>query len=261
MTTFQFFVSAWTWNPVLLFLCAAAGAAYLAAFGWRGRIGYFLGAVAVVLLALVSPINALAGGYLFSAHMVQHILLLLIAPALMLLSLPRTFRVTGRWRAFLHPVFGWFGGVGAMWLWHAPALCNAAVSSRPIYALQSGSLLVLGSLFWWQVLAPRDQDRLMPLAGVGYLFTACTACSVLGIILTFSPVTVCAIYQQPIDRLGILSTIRNHWGMNHENDQQIGGLLMWVPMCLIYLSAIFAQLVRWFSPPLSVVTNSIPEKA
>ncbi len=52
-----------------------------------------------------------------------------------------------------------------MWLWHAPALCNAAVSSRPIYALQSVSLLGLGSLFWWQVLAPREQDRLNPLAG------------------------------------------------------------------------------------------------
>jgi putative membrane protein len=249
MTTAQFLLSAWAWNPVVLVLCVAAVLVYAALFGWRNRIGYLLAAIAVVLVAMISPINALADGYLFSAHMVQHILLLLIAPAFLLLSLPRSLPRPTRGGFFFHPLFGWLAGVGAMWLWHAPALCNAAVSSRPIYALQSVSLLSLGSLFWWQVVAPREQDRLKPLAGVGYLFTACTACSVLGIILTFSPVTICAIYMQPVDRLGMLSTIRNDWGMTHEQDQQIGGLLMWVPMCLIYLTAIFAQLVRWFSPP------------
>lgn len=261
MTTAQLLIFSWSWNPVVLLLCAAALAAYLFAFGWQRRIGYFCGALAVVLLALISPINALADGCLFSAHMVQHILLLLIAPAFLLLSLPPGCRLTGKARVLAHPVAGWLAGVGAMWLWHAPALCNAAVSSRPIYALQSVSLLGLGSLFWWQVLAPREQDRLNPLAGVGYLFTACTACSVLGIILTFSPVTVCAIYLQPADRLGILSTIRNGWGMTHDVDQQIGGLLMWVPMCLIYLSAIFAQLVRWFAQPAPVLTTPFSRNA
>ena len=101
------------------------------------------------------------------------------------------------------------------------ALCNAAVSSRPIYALQSLSLLVLGSLFWWQLLAPRAQDRLAPLSGVLYLFTACTACSVLGIILTFSPVRVCAIYMQPVDRLGLLGLVRDGWGVTPEKDAPV----------------------------------------
>lgn len=261
MTTSEFLLTAWTWNPTVLLLCAAAGGAYLTAFGWRNRAGYFFAAVGVVLLALISPIHALADGYLFSAHMVQHILLLLIAPALLLMSLPRTFRIPAKARAFSNPVLGWLAGVGAMWLWHAPALCNAAVASRPIYVLQSISLLVLGTLFWWQVLAPREKDRLKPLTGVGYLFTACTACSVLGIILTFSPVTVCDIYMQPVDQLSILSTIRTDWGMTHSMDQQVGGLLMWVPMCLIYLAAIFAQLVRWYSQPATAFTTPMPENA
>jgi cytochrome c oxidase assembly factor CtaG len=134
-----------------------------------------------------------------------------------------------------------------MWLWHAPALCNAAVSSRPVYATQTISLLLLGGVFWWQVIAPREEDRLSPPAAVVYLFTACTACSALGIILTFSPVTVCPIYMHVQDSLGLLNTIRNNWGMTPEKDQQIGGLLMWVPMCAIYLFAILAQLARWFS--------------
>ncbi len=83
---------------------------------------------------------------------------------------------------------GWLAGVGAMWFWHAPALCNAAVASRPVHALQTVSLLVLGAVFWRQILAPREAERLSPPGAVLYLFSACVACSVLGIIITFSPV-------------------------------------------------------------------------
>ena len=139
-----------------------------------------------------------------------------------------------------------------MWFWHAPAMCNAAVTSRAIHALQIISLLALGSLFWRQILAPREQERLSPPSAVLYLFSACVTCSVLGIIITFSPVAVCSIYTMPpSDRLGMLPTIRSGWGFSPERDQQIGGLLMWVPMCLIYLSAIFAQIARWFAQPTS----------
>jgi cytochrome c oxidase assembly factor CtaG len=195
----------------------------------------------------VSPLNALADGYLFSAHMVQHILLVLIVPALVLLSLPRSLSLPRPFRRFTHPLIGWIAGVGAMWLWHAPALCNAATTLKTVSVIQTTSLLLMGSVFWWQVLAPRDADRLSPLAGIAYLFTACTACSVLGIILTFAPVSICPAYQQPVDRLGILNLIRGQWGLTSDRDQQIGGLMMWVPMCLIYVTAILAQLVRWQS--------------
>jgi cytochrome c oxidase assembly factor CtaG len=83
-------------------------------------------------------------------------------------------------------------------------------------------------------------------------------CSVLGIIITFSPVTVCSIYtMQPSDPLGMLRTIRSDWGITPDRDQQIGGLLMWVPMCLIYLSAIFAQIGRWFAEAAGPTTRSI----
>lgn len=104
------------------------------------------------------------------------------------------------------------------------------------------------------------EQRLSPLAGIGYLFTACTACNALGIILTFSPVTVCSVYMHPADPLGMLATIRGDWGISHEKDQQIDGLLMWVPMCLIYLSAIFGQLARWFAAP-AAFAHPNPENA
>lgn len=247
MNTTQFLFAAWSWNPVVLMAAGAGLAIYLFAFRAGWRIGWFLLALVIFLVALVSPINALAGGYLFSAHMLQHILLLLIVPGLLLLGLPRSLSLAWRPRILTYPLTGWIAGVGSMWFWHWPALCNAAVTSRSVYALQTVSLLMLGTLFWSQVIAPRVEERLSPPGAVLYLFSACVTCSALGIILTFSPVTVCSIYAMPMaDRLGIWEMIRTGWGLTSERDQQIGGLLMWVPMCFIYLCAIFAQIARWF---------------
>ena len=253
MTTYQFFTTAWTWNSVVLAGTALGCVGYFVIFGQRGRPVYFVAALAIFLLSFISPVNALANGYLFSAHMVQHILLVLVVPALLLLSLPPSFSVRS---PLTHPLIGWIAGVGAMWLWHAPALCNAAATSRIVSAIQTTSLLLMGSVFWWQVLAPREEQRLSPPAGIVYLFTACTACSVLGIILTFAPVSICPVYQHPVDRLGILSTIRGDWGLTSDRDQQIGGLLMWVPMCAIYAAAILAQMARWHSSPQPEQSNA-----
>jgi len=246
MNSSQFLLRGWQWNPALLLLCGAAICGYFVIFGrrGRGRSSYFVTGLILFLLALLSPLAALANGYLFSAHMTQHILLVLVVPALLLLSLPRTASLPRSLQVFAQPLVGWGAGVGAMWLWHTPALCNAANSSRSVFAVETVTLIIMGGLFWWQVIAPREADRLPPLFGMGYLFTACVACSLLGIIITFAPVSVCPIFQHPVDQLGMLSTIRNDWGLTIERDQQIGGLLMWVPMCLIYATAILAQLGR-----------------
>jgi putative membrane protein len=252
MTTQQFLTSAWSWNPVMLVVSGVALAAYVWVFGINRRILYLLAGLSVFVLTLVSPLNALADGYLFSAHMLQHILLLLIVPALLLMSLPRSVSLGSRSSVLANPLVGWFAGVGAMWLWHARPLCNAAVSSRFVGALQIFSLLLLGAIFWRQILAPREEERISPPGAVVYLFSACVACSILGILITFSPVSVCPIYAQPVaDQFGILNLVQVNWGLSPDKDQQIGGLLMWVPMCLVYLSAIIAQLARWFAQPVA----------
>ena len=256
MTTQQLLTSGWTWDPAVLAISAAALAAYLAVFRLHARCWLFAAALGVFLFTMISPIRALADGYLFSAHMAQHILLLLVAPAFLLMSLPANFTLPGFLQKLAHPAAGWVSGVGAMWIWHAPALCNSAASSKPVFALQTVSLLALGGAFWWQILAPRESQRLAPLIAVLYLASSCVACSVLGIIFTFSPVTVCSIYAHPADRLGMLATIRDGWGITPEKDQQLGGLLMWVPMCLVYLGAIFGQLARWFSEPAPVAFHT-----
>jgi cytochrome c oxidase assembly factor CtaG len=260
MTTQQFLTSAWTWNATVLLLTVAATVTYVWAFGVSRRFLYLIAGLGVFALALLSPLNALADGYLFSAHMLQHILLLLIVPALLLMSLPHWVSLGSRSWLLANPFVGWTAGVGAMWLWHARLLCNAAVSSEFVRAMQICSLLLLGAIFWRQILAPGDGERLSPPGAVLYLFSACVACSILGILITFAPVSVCPIYAQPrADNSGIANLIQVNWGLTPEKDQQIGGLLMWVPMCFIYLTAIIAQLARWFAYP--VTRTALTDKA
>ena len=119
MTTQQFLTSAWTWNPAVFISSGVALAAYLWAVGLTRRVAFLIAGLGVFVLTLVSPLNALADGYLFSAHMLQHILLLLIVPALLLMSLPRCVSLGPRSWLLANPLVGWVAGVGAMWLWHA----------------------------------------------------------------------------------------------------------------------------------------------
>jgi len=256
MTSGQFFLSAWNLNPWVIAICAVTILTYGARhhFRFSRKIGWLLAGLAVFFLTLASPMDALADGYLFSAHMLQHLLLLLIVPPLILLSLPSGpipdgFH-TSRWKwvtwLVRRPLAPWFLGVGGMWIWHAPTLCNAAVSNVWIHRLQYVSLLVMGFAFWWPILCSCSGQRLSPLSGIVYLFSACLGCTVLGIIITFSPVEVCSIYLHPLDRLGLLPIIRDQWGLTPAKDQQLGGLLMWVPACLIYFCAIIGLLARWY---------------
>src|SRR6266576_2109532 len=126
MTTYQFFTTAWTWNSIVLILSAIASVGYFLAFRQRGRPLYFAAALFVLLLAFISPFSALANGYLFSAHMLQHILLVLIVPARLLLSLPQSFSLRPPLTYLSYPLIGWVAGVGSRWLWRAPTRCNAA---------------------------------------------------------------------------------------------------------------------------------------
>ena len=238
----------WSANPWVLGGCSVFTLLFARAFGTRARWRWLIAALAVVVLALLSPLAALADGVLFSAHMTQHILLLLIAPGLLLLALPRTFTLrVAHPLARRLPLLGWAAGIGAMWLWHAPALCNAAAVSGPVRALQTLSLLALGTLFWWPILAPAERDRLLPGHGVAYLFTACLGCSALGMILTLTPVEICSVYQAPLAASQPWADFRGLFSAQH--DRQIGGLLMWIPMCSVYVAAIMLELSRWHGAP------------
>ncbi|MBW8781663.1 MAG: cytochrome c oxidase assembly protein [Verrucomicrobia bacterium] len=244
MTFTRFIVEGWSWSSLTLIggMVAAAGCAVRSRLGLRP--GYFAAALLLALFTLLPPFGTLAAGVLFSAHMAQHILLLVVIPALLVLSLPRDFTPrflnSGGFRSL-----AWVAGVGPMWLWHTPALCEAAVRQPAVHAVQTASLMAMGLVFWWPVLAPCARNRMTPGPGIVYLFTACLACTALGIILTLTPADVCPIFSAP-SSVSFWTDLRGRIGA--EQDRQIGGLLMWIPMCLIYLGAILLEVFRWLRP-------------
>jgi len=259
MTGWQLFVSAWDWEPSVVAGCAALLLAYFASMRFRfPKVAwFFIAGIIVLLLALVSPLDTLGDTYLFSAHMLQHILLILIVPPLLLLGMPRELaqrilrvplavrleRILGR------PILAWTLGVGTMWLWHWPLLYNAALANETIHIVEHLMFLVTATIFWWPVIGPIEELRMAPLGAVVYVFGACVAHTVLAILLTFAPLGLYPAYLQPVDTLHILPLIRDRWGLTPSADQQWGGLLMWVPACLVYLSVLLATLARWYRTP------------
>ena len=251
------------WSPVWL-VALGAIVAYVILAVPRGasprQVALFAVAAVAFLIALASPLSVLASRYLFSAHMVQHLILLLVVPLFVILSLPAPARVVvaKRPRPATHSLvpLGWLAGVGAMWFWHIPALCTASMRSPLVFGVQTASLLAAGAAFWWPVFRPDMSRRMAPQVSAGYLFAGCLGCTLLGIYVTFLPVSICPLYNTPGGNPQLLNMVRNEWGLTHRIDQQIGGLLMWVPACAVYLGAIMATLASWYREPNPVRTIS-----
>ncbi len=245
------------WDPDLSVLigCAALLAAYFAAHrGDRGRAGWFVGGVTVMLLALISPLDTLGDEYLFSAHMLQHLLLELAVPPLLLLGMsPRVMSAIvdcpplGRVERTLgHPALAWTLGCATLAVWHAPRLFDAAIANEYVHIVEHLAFLVTATIFWWPVLAPLPRCRIAPLLAQGYLFAGAIANSLLGIWLTFAPDVLYAPYLHPRDSLHIDAMLRGAWGITPAADQEIGGLLMWVGGGFVFLAAMIAVFMRWF---------------
>jgi Predicted membrane protein len=268
MTTLQLLTSTWALKPSVLIICAALVLGYGAALRFRfsKETVFFIAGVFLLLLALLSPLDTLGHDYLFSAHMLQHILLLLIVPLSLLLGIPSWLAKKALVRSHIsrvervlgHPLLAWLLGIGAMWIWHIPALYNATMENEGLHVMQQLSLPIIGIIFWWPVIAPLEELRLAPLISILYTFFACIGCTTLGIIITFASIGLYPHYLHPNDTLGILSLIRNGWGISPEVDQQFGGLLMWVPGCLIYISIIMLTLARWYSSPEEGIISTSP---
>jgi cytochrome c oxidase assembly factor CtaG len=246
-------MNTWDWEPSVVVGCAALAIGYLAIVRTRGlmRMPYFLAGVALLLLDLVSPIDALGDRYLFSAHIVQHFLLALVIPPLFLLGTPRWLAAAALERSVLNkleralgqPPVSWLLGVGTMLAWHIPALFNAALANDGLHIFQHLGFLVTGTMFWWPILAPLEERRLPMLSAVSYLFSACVCCSLLGAFLTFGPIGLYPAYLNPPTHL---------WGLDPKSDQQLGGMLMWVPGCFVYLAGILSTVMRWYASPEAV---------
>jgi putative membrane protein len=208
-------------------------------------------------LALVSPLDA-AGGVSFSAHMVQHELLMIVAAPLMVLGRPlgvwawsvpqswlrplggalRSDPLRGGWRMLTRPLHAWLLHFVALWLWHVPALFQAALHHPAIHALQHASFLFPALLFWWAVLdgvhTGRDRG-----AAIAYLFTTMLHTGALGALFAVSGKVWYPAYGAGAAQFGLSAL----------EDQQLGGLIMWVPGGLAYVIAGLALCAAWLRQP------------
>jgi cytochrome c oxidase assembly factor CtaG len=245
---------AWDWEPSILIGCAALalGYAVLTKFRFQSIATFYYLGLTIMFLALVSPLDTLADNYLFSLHMFQHLLLSEVVPPLLLLGIPlKWWEWVLSWQAlraaeaFLRqPPIAWLCGIVALWLWHWPRLFDASLNNEGLHAFQHLCFMVTGTIFWYPVVTPVPGHRMTIFPAVFYLFTGCTFSSLLGIFITFCSYQIYPFYLHPADELGILSQLRGL--ISPREDQQLGGLLMWFPCCLIYASAILIRLGTWY---------------
>jgi putative membrane protein len=223
----------------------------------RWQAGSFAAGWLVLAVALVSPLHRL-GAVLFSAHMVQHELLMVVAAPLLVLgrpvvawlwSVPTAWRhtlggwaaaapVRSTWGLVTLPAVAWMLHAAAIWVWHAPGLYQATLESELVHGLQHTSFLASALLFWWALL-PGRAGRLGGPAGIVYLFTTAVHTTVLGALLTLSSRVWYPLYD----------TTTTPWGLTALEDQQLAGLIMWVPAGLAYLGAALALAASWLRDP------------
>jgi len=212
---------------------------------YRIRAWLFAAGYGVLVIALISPLHAL-GEQSFSVHMVQHLLLSLVAPPLLLLAtsmpvllwaLPASDRATlGRLfgqpglvrsilKALTHPLAAWTLFVTTQWLWHQPAAYDWALGNRWAHYLEHLSFFLTGILFWWPVVgAPPLPSPLSYPARLGYTFLAWLPNSVLGAGITLSRAPLYPFYVDVAPFAGIDPSV----------DQQVAGLIMWVPGDVVF---------------------------
>jgi putative membrane protein len=257
---------AWSLEPLVLITLAVTSLVYArgvrrlrssAACGTRGgpraSASWFAAGQAVLVVALISPLDAV-GGTLLSAHMAQHAILAGLSPPLLLLGAPGVafawgLRGVPGFRR-LAPVWRCFGGVAralstpmraaavhglAMWLWHAPTLFGAAVEHEWVHALQHLSFFITAMLFWRALLDAHSVAHAAAAASAAFVTFMHTG--LLGALITMAPEPLYVVYVGRSES----------WAIAALADQHLAGLLMWVPLGLPYLVAglvLTARIVR-----------------
>lgn len=251
-----FWLTQWNLDPSILIGTTIIMGIYLYAVGLlrkpyklidgvtrRQVISFYLG-VLVIFFALVSPLDELGDRYLFSVHMVQHLLLTLVGAPLLLIGTPEVllkplirshfiFRVA---KLLTHPFVAFFLFNADFWLWHLPSLYDATLTNQNIHILEHITFIVFGVINWWPIFSPLTED-LPPLSTGGqvlYLFFSGMPVVALGAGLTFAGPLYAPYLQAP--RL---------WGLSPATDQQLGGLIMWVPGNIIYIIIVSILFIRW----------------
>jgi putative membrane protein len=262
----------WARAPVVVAGIAIAAAVYTR--GWctyrrrlparasPWRLVWFLGGLGCLWVALASSIDAVADVRL-SAHMVQHILLLTCAPALILLGDPLLPLIRGLpgsvrrtiiaplarqrwlrrvWHAVTQPLVTLVVSSVIFWLWHVPGPFQLALRVPVVHLAEHASFFVGGMLFWWPVIQPwASRPRWPAAAMIPYLLLADVQNTVLAAVLTFADRVLYPFYQ----------TLPSGADTAALEDQVLAGVLMWVPMSLAYLLPAALLTIRLLSPKAS----------
>ena len=265
-------LSSWDWRLSVIIVLALAGTFYIR--GWwqlrqrqrRGRLATgwrlvsYLAGLFIIGPALMSPIDVL-GGQLFLMHMVQHLLLIMIAPPLLLITNPMPFMLwglPGKWRLrvgrglgrLLHrnsavrrnlraatsPGIIWLAWVVMVFGWHDPTLYNAALQYEWVHDVEHVTFFAAGMLFWWHVTGagPRIHKQASLLGRIAFVIGAIPPNMLTGVALAFASKPIYTFYTA-VPRL---------WGLSVMADQQIGGVIMWVPGSMMYIIAALVLISR-----------------
>jgi putative membrane protein len=271
-----------SWTPPVLLTLLLFLAAFFYLRGWlqlrsasvnvilAWRAGSFLLGLLLIWIALGSPLAAF-DEELLTVHMIQHLLLMTLAPLLILLGapvmpilhgLPQHFvtavlRPLFRWpsvqyvgRVFLQPVFCWIASVAILVGWHIPAAFTLGLQSEGWHVVEHACFLGTGVLFWWPVVQPWPSSTVWPRWSIVlYLFLATLPCDILSGFLVFSERVAYPVY---------LSTSRQ-FSFSVLEDQQCAGALMWTCVTIIYLVAAAVLTVRLLTVRRPVV-HALPKR-
>lgn len=215
----------------------------------------------LLAISLLSPIDPL-GGQLSWVHMIQHMLVMTVAVPLMLLGAPGLVCLLGvptvsrkwvlRGKRWVDRAIPWLWSAGvawsvyaaATWIWHLPALYNAALRTQIAHDFQHLSFFLAAWLFWRPLLDRRRRNSMPAGMAVLYLLTTTLHVTVLGVLMTVAPDPWYAEYADTT-RL---------WGWSPLEDQQMAGLIMWMPACLPYLVVAVWLFAKEISQPANPVT-------
>ena len=220
-------------------------------FGWASivesrQVTLFSLGVLVLYVSLTSPIHHLADEFFFSAHMVQHLLLILVAPPLLVAGTPgwllrplvRLPQVLAAGRFLTHPVIAFIIFSFVLSVWHMPALYDLTLHNHVAHISEHLLFITTAAIMWWPVLSPIPE---LPRASypiqIVYLFFLSLPPGFIGAAITFSPEVLYPWY----------GTVPRLWGTSAVADQQVGGLIMKVPGALTFLGVMVVVFFAWFN--------------
>ena len=234
-----------------------AGAVYLR--GWLRRrsipawraCSFHLGLLAT-WIAVVSPVASL-DSHMLTAHMIQHLMLMTIAPPLLWLGEPLIAARPTRWpfpkrlgRLVGHPAFCWLAAAVALVVWHVPAVFRLGMQSSTWHFIEHASFLTTGLLFWWPIIQPWPSVARWPRwSMLLYLFLATLPCDVLSGLLVFSDRVAYPTY---------LCTPRSG-GISPLEDQQCAAALMWTCVTVVFLVAATVLSTQMLSPSKEAIST------